>query len=129
MKNLEPEWGERGIKLHGNQSLVTKTSPIVEIRHLKLVDLVDGRSKAVMVRLGVTCEWPNEEEYDRQAKIVSTIPCTNDICERAIHSASTVQENGPHIEESRQNFYLVADQARKIPRTSLSALNKYYAVK
>lgn len=43
----------RATKLRGDQLLVPKTSPIVEIRHLKPVDLVDGRSKAVTKSKGI----------------------------------------------------------------------------
>lgn len=123
----EPIWEKRGIKLHGNQGLVTRNSTIVDIKSLTLESLVDGRSRAVMQRFGVTYEWQDEMEFERQVKIVESIPCTNDICERAIHLANSHQEHGPRTENARQDFYLVADEARKIPRQSLTALNEYYA--
>lgn len=123
------EWNERGIKLHGDQSLTKKNDVIIDISTLKLEDLVDGKSRAVMELLGVSHLWEDDTHFERDKKIVEGIPCTNDVCERAIHLANSHQDQGPRTESARQDYYIVADTAQKIPRHSLTALNKYYATK
>lgn len=87
---------------------------------------MDGRSKAVMEYLNVRWEWESEAEREADSKFVSATPCINDACERACHLASVTNEQGPRTENSRQDFYLVVNDAKKIPHTSLSALNAYY---
>lgn len=57
---------------------------------------------------------------------VSSIPCINDACERACKLASDLNDKGPRTESAREEFYLVADKAKKIPTKSLTLLNQYY---
>lgn len=79
-----------------------KKDGIFDIKSLKIEDLVDGRSRAVMEHLNLSWQWKTNEEYELDAKFVSTIPCVNDACERACHLTTELNQQGPRTEKSRQ---------------------------
>lgn len=59
-------------------------------------------SWSTLMWLGNGKQMPNVTSH---AKLVSSIPCINDACERACQLASETNQQGPRNEENRQDFY------------------------
>lgn len=104
---------------------------MIQIKDLKLHDLVDSSSLSVMNMLKVDemlldidlDQWESNNIVNEAKSIVSNIPCSIDVCENRVQLASTYNCNGPRKEDDRQKYYITINESRKsMPSTALKDL-------
>lgn len=122
LKRLKPNWNKRSIKLKGTHALFTKRDKLIAVKNLKLEDLINETSLAVMQQLNISLD-----DLEKAQQVAKSIPCTNDVAERAIQLASKFNNQGPRNEEDRQDYYLTIDDVQNRHLKTMTHINDFYS--
>lgn len=136
LKALDEDWSRRSIKLHGTARLLTKKDKIQDLSKLKVWNLVNSTSKAVMKSLGVNIDglmampvssWKTSVIYQDAVTIVKSLPCTNEAAERACKLAKDYNSFGTTNEKQKQNIFVeVAKNREQLKGNNQKTVENFY---